>query len=163
MQVRRLQSGPNRTLSFELLDDDEQPIPVVSGFLRYLSARGYSPNTLSAYAYDLLHLFRFLSGQHLTWEDFTPALSLALLEYLRQVSNHKQVQRLSLTLCAPDTQSPAMHLSSATINRILAAVSSFYEYLILSGHWQKTESHSQGIRSRKHPGQRSPSSGVRRR
>ncbi|MCI0389807.1 MAG: site-specific integrase [Acidobacteria bacterium] len=43
-------------------DDDERPIPVVSGFLRHLSARGYSPNTLSAYAYDLLHFFRFLSG-----------------------------------------------------------------------------------------------------
>jgi integrase len=139
MQVRRLQSGPNHTPSFELLGDDEQPIPVVTGFLRHLSARGYSPNTLSAYAYDLLHFFRFLSRQNLTWEDFTPALSLAFLEYLRQVSSHKRVQRLGLTLCAPDTQPPATHLSSATINRILAAVSSFYEYLILSAHWQKTE------------------------
>ena len=86
MQVRRLQSDPNHTLSFELLDDNEQPIPVVSDFLRHLAARGYSPNTLSAYAYDLLHFFRFLSDQKLTWEDFTPALSLVLLEYLRQVS-----------------------------------------------------------------------------
>jgi integrase len=49
------------------------------------------------------------------------------------------VQRLSLNLCASDTQPPATHLSAATINRILAAVSSFYEYLIISGSWQKTE------------------------
>lgn len=139
MQVRRLQGGPDHTISFELLDDDQQPIQVVSGFLRHLSARGYSPNTLAAYAYDLLHFFCFLSVQNLTWEAFTPALSLTFLEYLRQVSSHKRVQRLGLSLCAPDTKLPAIHLSSATINRILAAVSSFYEYLIISGHWQKTE------------------------
>lgn len=139
MQIRRLQSDPNHSLSFEMLDESAQPIAVVSAFMRHLAARGYSPNTLSAYAYDLLHFFRFLSGQKLTWEDFTPALSLAFLEYLRQVSSHKRVQRLSLNLCANEAQPPARHLSSATINRILAAVSSFYEYLIISGHWQKTE------------------------
>src|SRR5215813_5340489 len=136
MQIRRLQSDPNHSLSFELLDEGAQPIAVVSAFMRHLAARGYSPNTLSAYAYDLLHFFRFLSGQKLTWEDFAPALSLAFLEYLRQVSSHKQVQRLSLNLCVSDTQPPATRLSAASINRILAAVSSFYEYLILSGHWQ---------------------------
>jgi len=92
MQVRRLQSDPNHSLSFELLDESAQPIAVVSAFMRHLAARGYSPNTLSAYAYDLLHFFRFLSGQKLTWEDFTPALSLAFLKYLRQVSSHKRVQ-----------------------------------------------------------------------
>ena len=30
----------------ELLDDDGTAIPTVSPFLRHLSARGYSPNTL---------------------------------------------------------------------------------------------------------------------
>ena len=46
---------------FELLGDDGQPIAVVADFLRQLHARGYSPNTLSAYAHDLLHFFRFLA------------------------------------------------------------------------------------------------------
>lgn len=139
MQVRRLQSGPDNSLSFELLGDSLQPIEAVSGFLRHLAARGYSPNTLQAYAYDLLYFFRFLSEGELTWSDFTPAHSFAFLEYLRRVASQKKVQRLGLSLCAPATESLATHLSAATINRILAVVSSFYEYLILSGHWQKTE------------------------
>ncbi len=50
MQVHRLSLKESNELFFELLDDSGQPIPIVSGFLRHLRARGYSPNTLSAYA-----------------------------------------------------------------------------------------------------------------
>jgi hypothetical protein len=70
MRVRRIQDtvdGP----SYRLVDDDGQPIPVVSQFLRYLDARGCSPNTLSAYAYDLLHFTRFLHEQSWNYDDFT--------------------------------------------------------------------------------------------
>ena len=52
MRVRRIQLENEHDLSFELLDDDDQPIPIVSSFMRHLRARGCSPNTLSAYAED---------------------------------------------------------------------------------------------------------------
>lgn len=55
MRVIRLHDAASGSLSFQLLDDTEQPVPAVAGFLRHLGARGYSPNTLSAYAHDLLH------------------------------------------------------------------------------------------------------------
>ncbi len=45
---------------FVLLDDEGLAISVVTNFLGYLRARGSSPNTLSAYAHDLLHFFQFL-------------------------------------------------------------------------------------------------------
>ena len=45
------------------------------------------------------------------------------------------VQRLDLVLATIDDGQPATCLAPATINRLLAAISSFYEYLILSGHW----------------------------
>src|SRR6266478_6403991 len=66
---RRRQDG---SVSFELLDDQEHPIPEVAGFLRHLDARDCSPNTLSAYAHDLLHLYRFLADVGLTLDDFGP-------------------------------------------------------------------------------------------
>jgi hypothetical protein len=55
--VEQLRDGE---IHVELLDDDGTAIPTVSPFLRHLSARGYSPNTLLAYAQDLQRLFRFL-------------------------------------------------------------------------------------------------------
>lgn len=138
MRVHRVQNGSVSDLPVELLDDADQPIVVVSQFLRHLSARGYSPNTLSAYAYDLLHFTRFLSQEQLTYEEFTPAHSLAFLDYLSHIPSRRQAQRASLVLCTTTEDGrPTTRLSPATINRTFAAVSSFYEYLILSGHLKK--------------------------
>ena len=58
MHVYRIQQSPEHDIFFELLDDNDQPIPVVSGFMRHLRTRGCSPNTLSAYCFDLLHFPR---------------------------------------------------------------------------------------------------------
>ena len=106
----------------------------VSGFMRHLSARGCSPHTLSAYAYDLLHFMRFLALHHFSYVDFTPAQSLQFLEYLRTLPSKGHMQRLGLVLCTTEEGHSATRLSPSTINRTFAAVSAFYEYLILSEH-----------------------------
>lgn len=133
MKVQRLQPESGNQVSFELLDDAGQPIEVVSGFMRHLAARGYSPNTLSAYVYDLLHFMTFLQEQQLTYDLFSPVRAWSFLEYLRNTPSRKRAQRFDLVLCTTEDGSSATQLSSTTINRILAAVSSFYEYLIVSG------------------------------
>jgi integrase len=134
MRVQHCSSTSQEGLPVVLLDDTDQPIALVSGFLRHLAARDYSPNTLVAYAYDLLHFWTFLRQRDLSYQEFTPARSLEFLEYLRQVPSRKRVQRLSLTLCLTEEEGQsATRLSATTINRIFAAVSSFYEYLIGSG------------------------------
>ncbi len=133
MRVHRIRDDNANTLTFELLDDQDQPVAVVSGFMRHLSARGYSPHTLSAYAYDLLHFMRFLALYNLAYQDFSPAQSLKFLEYLNEIPSKGQSQRLGLVLCITESGHSATRLSPATINRAFAAVSAFYEYLILSG------------------------------
>jgi site-specific recombinase XerD len=71
MRVKRCQQVG--AVTFELVDDQGEIIAVVAGFLRYLSARGCSPNTLSAYAHDLLHFYRFLTCHGLTIDTFGPS------------------------------------------------------------------------------------------
>src|SRR6266446_2088898 len=140
MHVQRVQQGLSNEISFELLDDDGSPFEAVSGFMRHLRARRYSPHTLSAYCYDLLHFTRFLKEQQLTYQEFTPAHALAFLEYLSTLPSKKRAQRLGLVLSTTiDDGYSATRLSPATINRILATVSSFYEYLILFGHFTERE------------------------
>ena len=146
MRVQRIQLSSRQDLSFELLDDDDQPIPAVSGFMRHLRARGCSPNTLSAYAFDLLHFMRFLQEHQLTVQEFTPAHALTFLEYLSTLSSHKRAQRLSLVLSTRTPEgSSTTRLSPATLNRIFAAVSSFYEYLILSDQFTARENPIQKV------------------
>ncbi len=138
MRVRHVQASGG--VFVELLDDADHPFVVVSQFLHHLSARGYSPNTISAYAYDLLHFTQFLSQQLLTFEEFTPAHSLAFLDYLSHVPSRGQAQRAGLVLCTTtENGRSTTRLSPPTINRIFAAVTSFYEYLIVSGQLTSRE------------------------
>jgi len=146
MRVQRIQLKNEHDVSFELLDDDDQSIPAVSGFMRHLRARGCSPNTLSAYAYDLLHFMSFLKAQHLTYLEFRPPHALLFLEYLSQRPSRKAARRLGLVLSTTTADgASATRLSPTTINRIFAAVSSFYEYLILAGHFIERENPIQKV------------------
>ena len=146
MHVHRVQLSDENDISFELLDDQQQPIPVVSGFMRHLRARGCSPNTLSAYVYDLLHFMTFLEQQHITYQEFTPHYAWQFLEYLSYLPSRKQAQRLDLVLSTTTSDGTSTtRLSAATLNRIFAAVSSFYEYLILSGEFTERDNPMQRI------------------
>jgi integrase len=122
-------------LVIELLDDAGQPIPEVSTFLRFLRLRDYSPNTTAAYAYDLQHFYRFLTQTGLTLDTFKPPQALTFLNYLRSITTRRHSQRRQLVRVALDQDAPATYLAATTINRILAAVSSFYEYLIVTGQF----------------------------
>jgi len=138
MRVQHVQASGG--VFVELLDDADQPFVVVSQFLHHLSARGYSPNTISAYAYDLLHFTQFLSQQLLTFEEFTPAHSLAFLDYLSHIPSRGQAHRAGLVLCTTtENGRSTTRLSPPTINRIFAAVTTFYEYLIVSGQLTSRE------------------------
>src|SRR6266566_8161340 len=126
MRVQRIQLNNEQDISFELLDDNNFPIPVVSGFMRHLRARGCSPNTLSAYCYDLLHFMSFLQEQRLTYQEFRPPHALLFLEYMSELPSQKAAHRLGLVLSTTTAAGgSATRLSPATINRTFAAVSSF--------------------------------------
>jgi len=146
MRVRRIQQGNENDILFELLDENEKPIAAISGFMRHLRARGCSPNTLAAYVYDLQHFMRFLKEQQLTYQEFSPVHSLAFLEYLSTLPSRKPSRRLGLVLSTTTPEgNSTTRLSPTTINRIFAAVSSFYEYLILSGEFTERENPIQKV------------------
>jgi len=136
MVVQHKQADNGR-FQVELFDDTGEPVAIVAAFLRHLAARDCSPNTLIAYAHDLQHFWRFLTRQKLAWEAFRPPDALKLLEYLRTISNRRPVQHLGLTLTTVVEGEPATYLAPPTINRILATVSSFYEYAILTSQFDR--------------------------
>lgn len=109
-----------------LLDEAGAEVVPVNRFLSHLSDSNYSPNTVCAYAYDLAHLARFLDQQAIGWDEFRPLTALEFLGYLRRVPSQRPAQRLGLTVATEQGRL----LSPATVQRILAATSSFFDWAI---------------------------------
>ncbi len=120
-------AGPGEP-AVRLVDDDGEPVAEVDGFLRLLAVREYSPNTIRAYAHDLQKLFAFLGEAGITAAEFTPARAVEFLRWLRLVSSSRRAQRLELGVASGGGRV----LSAKTCNRVMAAVSSFDEFLIAS-------------------------------
>ena len=120
-------AGPGEP-AVRLVDDGGVPVAEVDGFLRLLAVREYSPNTIRAYAHDLQKLFAFLGEAGIAAAEFTPARAVEFLQWLRLVSSSRRAQRLELGVASGDGRV----LSAKTCNRVMAAVSSFYEFLIAS-------------------------------
>jgi hypothetical protein len=118
--VKQREGGIVRRVA--LLDDAGHEVVSITRFLSHLSDAEYSPNTVCAYAYDLRHLVRFLDVRSLGWNDFRPATALDFLGYLRQVPSARPAQRLGLTVATEQGRL----LSAATVQRVLAATSSFF-------------------------------------
>jgi integrase/recombinase XerD len=109
-----------------LLDDAGKEVALVCRFLSHLADSGYSLNTLCAYAYDLRDLAAFLDCRGLSWGEFTPSMALEFLAYLRRIPSRRPAQRLGLAVATEQGRL----LSAATVQRVLAATSSFFEWAI---------------------------------
>lgn len=101
-------------------------VSVVASFVRFLNARRCSPNTIVAYLYDLRFLYAYLSSAGITIEQFDTARSANFMAYLADRQRGTGGRRPSTPALVSDRLSPA------TINRVLAAVSTFYEHLVLT-------------------------------
>ncbi|WP_448207481.1 tyrosine-type recombinase/integrase [Azospirillum sp. sgz302134] len=123
---------PGQSAGVKLVAADGEAVAIVADFLGHLLAQGCPPNTITAYAYDLRHLWTFLEAHRLDWERFAPPDALGLLAHLRSVPvPRRRCGGPSVPVGGPDDR--VIGLSPAAINRALAAVSSFYEFTILAG------------------------------
>lgn len=129
-------AGAAGSTEVALADTGGRPVAVACEFLAYVAARGCSPNTVLAYAHDLAELWRFLCTTNLEWDQLTTEPAVVLLLYLRSLPS-KRRGRGSGPILATNGGKPVElpRLSPATINRVLAAVSAFYEWAILCGRF----------------------------
>ena len=121
MRVQRVSMSGSRVESWTVLGDDHVPIDPVERFLAYLASIERSPNTVKAYAHDLKDWFTFLSWRGLDWRSVTLEDVAGYVAWLRLPPEARdgRVQVL-----------PAVehHCAAASVNRKLAALTSFCEF-----------------------------------
>ncbi len=75
---------------------------------------------------NLRRLAEYIVGAGLSWDEFTPARAFEFLGYLRRLPTRRPAGRLGLTVLTDRGRL----LSAATVQRNLAATSSFFEWAI---------------------------------
>ena len=94
-----------------VLFNSNQPLIAPNQYLSYLHHLGRSPNTVRAYAHHLQAFSKFLCEENRDWTTLSLTELAKFVAWLRRVSSAGSKSR-----------------SDTTINTILAAVGSFYEY-----------------------------------
>ncbi|UJW32522.1 tyrosine-type recombinase/integrase [Saccharothrix sp. AJ9571] len=89
-----------------------------------------SPNTVVAYARDLTHFFRFLTDGQVDVLDVGPAVIADFLDYLVRLPVRAAGKQQTLAVVTSDSNGPGRRRAATSINRTLAAVSSFFEFVI---------------------------------
>ena len=121
---------------FVLLSSNDRSIDAMAEFLSYIRATGFSPNTVKAYTHDLAHLGRFLRAADLAWQHLTPERAIDLLVHLSNAPSRRRGRPRGPSLAVIDGSVAEPGLSPATINRVLAAVSSFYDWARMAGQFE---------------------------
>lgn len=121
MRVQRVVMPDSGAESWTLLDDDQVPVEPVERFLAYLSSVERSPNTVKAYAHDLKDWFYFLARLGRVWRDATLEDVARFVAWLRL----PPAARDGAVVVLPSVEH---HCSAASVNRKLAALTSFCEF-----------------------------------
>jgi site-specific recombinase XerD len=105
------------------ISGDWEEIGKANAFLAHLAARAFSPATIRAYAFDVLNLARFLTGEGIGLASVRPADVFAWVDWqgARRDGGGKVVALRRRTAAA------------STVNRRVAAVRAFFEYLVMTG------------------------------
>lgn len=122
MKVQRVRH-PDAKLSWVVIDENFYPVKPICQYLRYLENLERSPNTVQNYARHLKLFWEFLDVNHLDWKAINLEKLSDFIHWLRR----------------PDPRALAIKKQEArrmesTINIILSAVCSFYDFQFRLGN-----------------------------
>src|SRR5271170_2064465 len=99
-------------------------LTLVNDYLGYVADRGYSPRTVRAYAFDLLHFARWLAGDGTGLDAVTTDV---LLRYLAANRAERRDGLLPANVI-PLARGSASGFAPATVNRRMAAISGLFGF-----------------------------------
>jgi integrase/recombinase XerD len=117
MKVQRVRIPDTDKVSWLVLGDDFLPVQPIQLFLQYLENLEKSPNTVRAYTSHLKLYWEYLTSSQLDWTHIRLSELAGFVAWLRD----PQPGVIAL-------QEQEARRSESTINAILAAVASFYDF-----------------------------------
>lgn len=121
MRVQRVVMPDSGAESWTVLGEGHVPVEPVERFLAFLASIERSPNTIKAYAHDLKDWFGFLNRHGLDWRAVTLEDVAGYVAWLRL----PPLAREGRVAVLPTVEH---HCAASSVNRKLAALTSFCEF-----------------------------------
>lgn len=113
---------------YHLIDCDNYAIvPEVDGFLKFSILRNFSPNTVQAYAYDLLQYYNFCKSKNI--DPLHLGSNRNIMDTFTSFASYLQKSQKNTTVIHVDAPVRA----ATTINRIMSTIYNYYRYLSHNG------------------------------
>lgn len=128
MYVQRIRTQEDKK-RYILLDDEFQIVDIVKDFLKYLDSRRYAENTLKNYCYHLKLYFEFLQENEYNYKELVEEK----LEIKVFSEFMKWLNKVDGKVIYTQYAERPNRRDEATINAILSAVITFYDYLYRIG------------------------------
>ena len=132
MKVEKVKDSNGNVLSYILVGSDFVEVESVGNFIRFLQVKNYSPNTIKNYIYDLKYYFEYLEISKKEYYDVEPKELISFIEYLKGIKVSNKSEKVVSIYDAHSNFTSNGGLSASTINRILACISSFYDWVTLN-------------------------------
>lgn len=139
MYVQKVITKDNK-IRYMLLDDNDNIIEPVLRYLKYLDSRRMALNTLKNYAYHLKAYFEYLQEIDCSYDCITD--DNKELDILSGFISF--LMRYDLKVIYTEYAERPERRNAATINAILSAVLSFYEYLYRNGEMRELNVYKNG-------------------
>jgi integrase len=120
MKVIELLSPESNRRLYRVYGPNQKPFSIINVFLKFLENKDSAPNTVRSYAYDLIGYFKFLNIVSIKWDEISIDDWVNYVQHLKHSTSSDSISVLPVN--------SAQSRASSTINRALAAISSFYKY-----------------------------------
>ncbi|WP_414590010.1 site-specific integrase [Scytonema sp. PCC 10023] len=132
MKVQKFRFPDSDRVSWLVLDDGYLPIQPIQSYLQYLESLERSPNTIQAYAGHLKLYWEFLRDYSIDWVDISLDKLADFINWLRR-ADPKVIF----------IQPVEAKRSERTVNTILSAVCSFYDFQYRLGNTKELRVYGQ--------------------
>src|SRR5713101_2548326 len=117
MKVQRVRPPNTDQIRWIVLDDEFVPIQPICSYLTFLDDLDRSPNTIRSTAHHLKLFWEYLRDENLCWTEMNVARLAAFITWMRR----SETEVISI-------ESKPAKRTNATIDQILGAVHSFYQF-----------------------------------
>lgn len=128
MRVQKIESTDASKISYTIITENFVPFQPAEQYLVWLESTGKSPNTVRSYAFHLTVFLNYLNSKRGVWNEINTETLIDYVRFLQTPTPNELSAKTYNVIKFPNLKEQTPHRAASTVNVMIAAVVSFYEF-----------------------------------